>query len=56
MVLAETVAFDAEDFRRWRDRVRPKDEPVGAERDFTAESEADKTEALFRERVKWWGG
>ena len=56
MVLAETVAFDLEDFRRWRDRVWPKDEAVRTALEFTAESEADKTEAMFRERVAWWGG
>jgi hypothetical protein len=49
---ADGLAFDPEGFRRWRDRVRPKDEPAREELVFTAESEADKAEAAFRERVK----
>jgi hypothetical protein len=54
MVLAETVAFDLDGIRRWRDRVRPKDEPVREELVFTAESEAERIEGIFRERVKRW--
>jgi hypothetical protein len=53
---AEHVTFDPAAFSAWRERIRPRDVPPGKEVTFTPESEADRIETAFRERVKWWSG
>jgi hypothetical protein len=55
-MFAEHAAFDAISFDQRRERIRPKDVPAGLLAPFTAQSEADRIEATFRERVKWWNG
>jgi hypothetical protein len=54
--MSEHSAFDANGFDRWRERIRPTDAPTGAMPPFTAQAEAEKTAAAFRDRVKRWDG
>jgi DNA modification methylase len=51
---AEHVTFDPKAFAAWRERIRPEDVPAGKDVVFTPDSEADRIEQAFRERVKWW--
>ncbi len=61
LALADHAAFDADEFQLWWEGVCRRMDPGGSKpallrRRYTAEAEADATEAAFRERVKWWGG
>jgi hypothetical protein len=58
---ADGLAFDAKGFHRWRDgmhRKRGRDgaDDAGPLREVTPEAETDRIEAMFWERVAWWGG
>jgi hypothetical protein len=53
---AEKGAFAPEGFLRWLNDRRPAGEPERTAVPFTVEGMAAAAEALFRERVQWWGG
>jgi hypothetical protein len=55
--LAESAAFLPEGMLRWVNmQLRPKGAPEATHLPFTAEAVADEAEAMYRERVRWWGG
>jgi hypothetical protein len=55
--LAERAAFLPEGMLRWVNmQLRPKGAPEATELRLTAEAVADETGAMYRERVRWWGG
>lgn len=56
LVIAEQVAFTPEGFLRWFNEVRPEGKPEATEIPLTVEGMAKSTAAIFRRRVKWWGG
>jgi hypothetical protein len=54
--VSERAAFYPEGFLRWMNRVRPAGEPEQLQVRLTAEGWAAAAEAMFRERIAWWGG
>ncbi len=56
LTLAETAAFTAEGFRRWRNRIRPNGEAELTEAPLSVVGIAEATERMFRTRAAWWGG
>ncbi len=61
LALADHAAFDADEFQLWWEGVCRRVDPGGSKpamlrRHYTAEAEANATEAAFRERAAWWSG
>jgi hypothetical protein len=54
--VCKRVAFSPEGFLRWLNRVRPAGEPEQSQVRLTVEGWAAAAEAMFRERIAWWGG
>jgi hypothetical protein len=52
---SESIAFTRKGLRRWLNRTKAAGEP-DSKRVLSAERLADAAEAMYRERVKWWGG
>ncbi len=53
---AQEAALPPEEMLAWLNRIRPEGEPEAESVKLTAESVAEATERMFRERVRWWGG
>jgi hypothetical protein len=56
LALAEKVAFAPEGFLGWLNDRRPAGEPERTAAPLTVEGMAAEAEAMFGERVQWWGG
>jgi hypothetical protein len=56
LALAEKVAFTAEGFLKWLNRIRPKGKPKLTELPLVAESVAKTLENTFQQCVQWWRG
>jgi len=53
---AEKVAFVAEGFLRWLNRIRPEGEPEVTDLPLTAERVAAESEGIFRKQADKWSG
>ena len=56
--IAERAAFTPEGMLRWMNDIGPAGKPelVELPTSLTAEAYAAESEAMFRQRVEWWGG
>jgi hypothetical protein len=54
--MARERSFDHDGMREWLNRVRPSDAPPSAGPKLSVEGVANATEAMFADRVQFWGG
>src|SRR5262249_318089 len=55
--LAKSSAFKADGMVNWINSIRPEGEPeIEISQIFTPERIANSNDALFRQRIEWWGG
>jgi hypothetical protein len=54
--MARERPFDSDGMREWLNSVMPPDAPPSAGPKLSVEGVADATEAMFVDRVQFWGG
>jgi hypothetical protein len=54
--MARERSFDVDGMREWLNRVRPMDAPPSAGPKLSVDGVAEATEAMFADRVRFWGG